>query len=306
MQPPFNIFNFSESVDLDAKHTNVYLYSYINAIKNVTLTLGASGDFFRTSDSTASESKNQFNPKIGLTWNILPNTTFRAAAFRALKRTLITNQTLEPTQGAGFNQFYDDIESTESRRYGVALDQKFSRTLFGGMEFSQRELKVPIPFTDPFTAVSSVERKDWRETLARPYLFWTPHNWVALSGEYMYERFKRGSNLNFGLKEATTHRVPLGLRLFHPSGLSFALKTTYVHQDGEFLRRSATCCESGNSDFWLVDLALNYRLPKRYGFVTVGATNLLDRKFKYQETDFNNPTMIPARTAFIKLTLQLP
>jgi tetratricopeptide (TPR) repeat protein len=305
--PPFSFdVNFNETVNLDAKHSNVYLYSYINAIKNVTFTLGASGDFFRTADRTASESKNQFNPKFGVTWNILPNTTFRAAAFRAFKRTLITNQTLEPTQVAGFNQFYDDIESTESRRYGVAVDQKFSQTLFGGLEFSKRDLKVPIPFTDPFTAVSSVVRKDWRETLARPYLFWTPHNWVALSAEYQYEHFQRGSNLNFGLQEATTHRVPLGLRFFHPSGLSLALKTTFVDQDGNFTPRNGACCLAGRSEFWLVDAGLSYRLPNRYGFVTVGATNLLDRKFKYQETDFNNPTIQPARAAFVRLTLQLP
>src|SRR5438094_111102 len=89
-------FPFRQRLDLDANHTNVYLYSYINYPKDVTFTLGASGDFFKTDNTSTSESRNQFNPKFGITWNVLPNTTLRSAAFRAFKRTLITNQTLEP------------------------------------------------------------------------------------------------------------------------------------------------------------------------------------------------------------------
>jgi Tfp pilus assembly protein PilF len=85
--------------DRDVDHTNLYLYSNIHFLKNLTLTLGASGDFFdsKTEDEVDTD---QFNPKFGIIWNPLPNTTLRAAAFRTLKRTLITNQTIEPTQVA--------------------------------------------------------------------------------------------------------------------------------------------------------------------------------------------------------------
>lgn len=303
--PPDDFLNFSDIADLSAEHTNAYLYSYINVLKHVTFTLGGSGDFFKT-QSTASQSKNQFNPKFGITWEPLAGTTVRAAAFRAFKRTLLTNQTLEPTQVAGFNQFYDDLESTESWRYGFAVDQKFSESIFGGVELSERDLDVPVPFTDPFTGTTKVERKGWNEYLARPYFFWTPHQWLALSAEYQYEEFKRSPDFGFGLDEAITQRVPLGLRFFHPSGLGFALQTTYFHQHGQFQQRGGSCCQSGISDFWVVDAAINYRLPKRYGFVTLGATNLFDREFQFQETDFNNPTLQPTRTFFARLTLAFP
>jgi outer membrane receptor protein involved in Fe transport len=63
---------------------------------------------------------------------------------------------------------------------------------------------------------------------------------------------------------------------------------------------------TGTSDFWLVDAGINYRLPKRYGLITVGVKNLGDRKFKYQETDFNNPDIQPRRMAFLRITLALP
>ncbi|MGH8583553.1 MAG: TonB-dependent receptor domain-containing protein [Gammaproteobacteria bacterium] len=300
--PPLDFLNFSDTANLDAEHTNAYLYSYLDVLKDVTFTLGASGDFF-TADSTASQSRDQFNPKFGITWEPIPGTTLRAAAFRAFKRTLLTNQTLEPTQVAGFNQFFDDNESTESWRYGGAVDQKFSEAIFGGVEFSRRDLKVPLPVTDVNTGLTSVHRDDWSENLGRAYLFWTPHEWLALSTGYQYEHIDRVEDFGFGLKEVTTHRVPLGLRFFHPSGLSLGLQATYINQDGEFQRRAAVCCESGTSDFWVVDTALSYRLPKRYGFLTIGATNLFDREFEYQETDFNNTTIQPDRAFFARLTL---
>jgi hypothetical protein len=55
-----------------------------------------------------------------------------------------------------------------------------------------------------------------------------------------------------------------------------------------------------------VDAGISYRLPKRYGIFTIGATNLFDRKFKYQETDIRNPTIQPDRVIFGKITLALP
>ena len=305
-QPPLDFLSSSTTSDLDARHTNIYLYSYINTIPNVTFTLGASGDFFHTPNTTSSESKDQFNPKFGVTWNVLPKTTLRAAAFRTFKRTLLTNQTLEPTQVAGFNQFYDDQESTDAWVYGAAVDQKFSTTLFGGLEYTRRDLKVPIPFINAETGESFLARRDWSEDVARLYLFWTPHPWWALSAEYRYERFKRTEDSGFSFSDETTHKVPLGFRFFHPSGFSAGLTGTYYHQDGNFQPRGADCCIAGTSSFWIADAAISYRFPKRYGFFTVGAANLFDKKFLYQETDFNNFTIQPARTYFARLTLAFP
>ena len=109
----------------------------------MTFTVGASFDFFGAAVRLFG-TKDQFNPKFGITWKPIPGTTLRAAVFRTLKRTLITDQTLEPTQVAGFNQFFDDTNATEAWRYGGAIDQKFTKDLFGGVEFSKRDLKVPI------------------------------------------------------------------------------------------------------------------------------------------------------------------
>jgi outer membrane receptor protein involved in Fe transport len=294
-----------ESISKGVNHFNVYTYSNISLLKNVTLTLGGSGDFYDPRSSSA-EKKNQFNPKFGLVWNPFPKTTVRAAAFRVLRRTLITNQTLEPTQVAGFNQFFDDndIEAVRSWRYGGAVDQKLPFNLYGGMEYSLRDMSVP--FEDLTVDPAKIKRADWHEQLARAYLFWTPHSWLALRAAYQYEEFRRENEFTIFLKKLATHSVPLGITFIHPSGLSALLQTTYYHQHGTVFPQGADDFISGTSDFWLVDAGLSYRLPKRYGLITVGVKNIADRKFKYQETDFKNPLIQPDRMVFFRATFAFP
>jgi hypothetical protein len=245
----------------------------------------------------------QFNPKFGIIWNPLSGTSIRAAVSRVVKRTLITDQTLEPTQVAGFNQFFDDADVTKSWRYGAAIDQKFSKDVFGGLEFSRRHLEIPA--IDATVSPATIEKFDAKEYLGRAYVFWTPQPWVALRTEYVFERFENDPAIGAGAK-LNSHSVPLGMNFFHPSGLSASLIGTYHYQDGRIVSLSTGSLEPVRGDFWTIDAAINYRLPKRYGFITVGATNLADRKFKFFDTDRNNPRIQPDRVAFFRLTLALP
>jgi outer membrane receptor protein involved in Fe transport len=123
--------------------------------------------------------------------------------------------------------------------------------------------------------------------------------------EYALERFENGLALG---EHGTlnTHRLPLGVNFFHPFGLSAFLTATHYYVKGKFMRLATADVQSDRGEFWTVDAAINYRLPNRYGFITIGATNLLDKKFKYFETDINNPRIQPDRMAFFKLTLALP
>jgi hypothetical protein len=246
------------------------------------------------------EDQHQPNPKVGVTWIPFSGTTLRAAAFRALKRTLVTNQTLEPTQVAGFNQFFDDFNQTRYWSYGGAIDQKFTSSLLGGTEVSRRNLTVP------FISSGVQQEADWTEQLARTYLFWTPSPLLAVRAEYQYERFRRDDKFSNGAPRLDTHRVPLGLSFFHPSGFSTMLTATYFHQQGKFDQVTGAASRSGSDNFWTVDAGVRYRLPNRYGFITIGATNLFDQKFKFFESDQNNPTIQPKRTFFGSITLALP
>jgi tetratricopeptide (TPR) repeat protein len=298
--PPFDLIK--ETRDPSIQHFNAYTYANLNLLKNLTITTGASFDYLKGDrDFVSGGDEGQFNPKFGITWNPFSGTSIRAAAFRVLKRTLITDQTLEPTQVAGFNQFFDDANIANAWRYGAAIDQKFTKDIFGGLEISRRDIEISVPGS---TSSSPPQKIDANEDLARSYLFWTPHPWLALRAEYIFERFENDPLIEEP-KNLNTHRVPLGINFFHPSGLSASLTATYYNQDGKFVR-SPTSVISGTDDFWTVDAAINYRLPERYGFVTVGATNLFDRKFKFFEVDRNNPHIQPDRMFFFRLTLALP
>ena len=58
-----------------------------------------SADFFSVEDVTkeVDNELDQTSPKLGLFWDITNQTTVRAAAYRVLKRTASSNQTIERT-----------------------------------------------------------------------------------------------------------------------------------------------------------------------------------------------------------------
>jgi hypothetical protein len=99
--------------------------------------------------------------------------------------------------------------------------------------------------------------------------------------------------------------VPVGINFFHESGLSTGVTATYWNQHGRFQRQTGIE-ETGSDDFFTVDAAINYRLPRRYGFITLGVTNLLDKDFRFFNTDPDNPFIQPDRMVFGRITFALP
>ncbi len=301
--PPFPpIIDITKS-DTNLDHANLYFYSLINYPESVTLTIGASGDFF----NGGIRDQDQFNPKVGFTWNPHPSTTLRAAYFRTLDKSLISSQTIEPTQVSGFNQFFDDTESADIWRYGLGIDQKVSDKIFVGGEFSKRDLNEPGTVFDPATFEEVVKEFDSDEQMGRAYLYWTPHPWLAISTEYQFENFKNPEEFTKeNIIEMDTHRAILSVNFFHPSGFFIKMKPIYVSQDGEFTNESDPPIPfNGNDEFWIVDTSIGYRLPKRYGIFTLEAKNLFDEDFRFQDTDPSNPTIYPERLVVVKFNLAL-
>jgi tetratricopeptide (TPR) repeat protein/uncharacterized protein YaiE (UPF0345 family) len=295
--PPFGFFTEDARTRLNLSHYNLYAYANVKPLSNLMLTLGLSGDITQ-GDSEDVAGKREINPKFGVTWNPLRDTTIRLAAFRMMKRTLITDQTLEPTQVAGFNQFFDDFDGATGWRYGAAVDQKFSRDVFAGVEFSIREVEVPF-----LEAFDRVDKEDTQEQLLRTYVFWTPHPWLALRAEYQFERFKSPGH-HAQPARIDTQRLPFGVSFFHPSGFTAHARVTYMVQHVKLEELSGS--RSGRSDFWLFDPEISYRLPKRYGILAVGATNLFGSDFKYFERDLKTPIIQPERFVYARFTLALP
>jgi tetratricopeptide (TPR) repeat protein len=303
-------------------HKNAYLYANIPWGETLTATAGASYDNLSlnqdikntttliglpvpptTTTSSADFSLNKFNPKLGLTWRALDNTTLRAAAFQTVARDGANTRTIEPTQVAGFNQFYNDAFGTKSTNYGLALDQVITADLAAGVEYSWRDLTVPYQGPQGFDSTN------WDADVGRAYLYWTPTRRVAASAEYLYEDFKRHQAFTGELPATQVHtqRVPLTVNYFHPLGYFTRLRTTYIDQQGEFTSGPGLATNAPTTDkndqFWLVDASVGYRLPKRYGFISAGVSNLFDEKFNFVDTDPFNPQIIPDRFFFTRLTL---
>ena len=295
----------------DAKLTNAYLYYHPQVTRDIHLTLGIDANWLR--GTANGEDRDQLNPKFGILWSPTRNTTLRAAAFRTLGRPFISEfniyPTVQPTQVAGFNQFFFDAQGTRAWRYAVGLDQAFSRDVYAGAELSARDLEAEIILVSSEAPV--VTHRDWKERLVRAYTYWTPHPWWAVSAEYQYEAFKREfSGLESGAEAFTdlwTQRLPLSIGLFHPSGVTSTVTATFVDQTGKFLpdRLGIDQPVPGSDDFWVLDASVGYRLPRRYGVLSLAVKNLLNENFRFQDTDPGQPKILPERVVLFQINLSI-
>ncbi len=128
---------------------------------------------------------------------------------------------------------------------------------------------------------------------------------MAASVEYQYERFDRGEKF-VGTELFTdleTQRVSLGGNVFHPSGFFARMKGTYVDQNGKFVDPLSQPTLHDDDQFWVFDASVGYRLPKRFGLLTIEAKNIFDSEFNFQDTDAANPSIFPERLVLLRLTL---
>jgi tetratricopeptide (TPR) repeat protein len=269
----------SETQDSDITHPRGYLYGNLNLPEPVTWTVGLSYDDYKEDDFHEQE----INPKFGARWNILDNLQFRAAWFQTLKPALANNQTLEPTQIAGFNQFFDDVNATKSTRYGFGLDHQLTPNLALGAEATWRDLDEPLFFGNDAI-------KDQRdEQTHRGYVYWTPWSELALSAEVVYDRFKAQaggatSQLPNVPEKVTTISVPAHARYFWNNGLFAGAGVTYVYQDVS--RFDTSTFNEGHDHFVVVDATAGYRLPERFGVFSLGVQNVFDRNFNFQDDSY--------------------
>ena len=283
---------------LNKRHVNGYIYGTLNLARDVALSAGLSGD--SVTDSLLGEHK-QANPKLGISWSVTARTLVRGAAFRTLDRTLVSGQTIEPTQVTGFNQFFDDGAGSAAWRYGLGVDQRTWAGGYAGVEYSVRDLTVPA-FSP---ATGGIIDGSIQERFARAYVYSSLGKKLAVSGEYQMSRFydPEGSNPLL-LQESTTHKMPLEVRLFDRSGLFGRLRSTYFRQEGVFRNRNFVLLP-GESHFWITDLSGGWRLPRRWGIASVDIRNLFDNHFIFQDTNPNDATVIPSRQLLARLSFTL-
>lgn len=270
-----------------------YIYTNYTLLEKINVLLGFSYDAYK---EETDHMKSRFNPKFGLQIDITDHLRLRAAWFETVKSTLIANQTVEPTQVAGFNQLFDDVNGTKSRRQGIGLDAIVSKNIYAGIEASVRNLDV----------TSSLQKQ--REELYRAYIYWLPkRNW-SIQGEPQLEKYSRDENKipnNDDPYRIVNMNLPVSINYFHNDGLLATLVGTYVLQN--LKRPKDHQLVAGTHDFFMLDTSIGYRLPKRRGLINFEVRNLLDqdftyRNFNFQVNEYRVSRYIPARTFLATIT----
>lgn len=283
--------------DMDRK--NLYAYTHTNFSNNLTATMGLSFDSF-TSTYVDNFRTNKLNPKFGLQWNIAELFRLRAAWFETTKSHLVAQQTLEPTQVAGFNQFFDDPDGTRSTRMGIGLDSIFSQKVFAGVELSRRDLEVPAPLGPPPLLLTLQQQK---ESLVRAYIYWLPHNNWAVKSDPQLQIYSRDRHQSSVVQTEPVHiknlLIPLQLEYFNTLGIFSSFTTTFIAQDltrgSDFSGnvRTRGTKDSGYDSFFMLDASLGYRFPNRRGLLSFDARNLLGiNDFSYRNFIFNESNLL--------------
>jgi tetratricopeptide (TPR) repeat protein len=293
--PPPPVCQFPTSAD--ESQGRVYGYYFFEPAAPLRLTMGAT---VAQDDSELFDSEDtRILPKLGAQWFVNDETTIRSAVFRSISASTPASlyQTLEPTQVAGFNQIFDEFRQTRSWNFGLALDRQTSPKLQYGANAFYRDGETPFSITDarnlpPVTSVNDVESTEKRAEL---WLSWLPRTDLGVSAGYRYHDYETAENLNIqglagfapdGVVSLTTHHVPIAVNYYHPSGWSTRLKVSYYDQRGRFVgNQLGVPPQDGDDSFWLADLAISYRLPKRRGMISFGVRNLLDETFRFEDRD---------------------
>jgi len=284
----------------DIKDKNAYLYLYLHDIPNGVLTLGASVDSY---NRLGSFSIRELNPKLGFEYDFSDKTQVRLAYFETLRRSLLNNQTLEPTTVSGFNQFFDDTVGTKTENIGLGLDHKLSNNLTMGVEYLKRDQDVPFIDNTVMPPVNDVTK--WREEQTELYAYWLPRKDMSITFGLSRLEFERDAKISNNLKilDTTIDQLPISINWFASSRLTNRFKLTYAKQQGEFVDITTSAVTPGEDKFWVFDWSLEYKFPANKGAVALGVKNLFDEKFNYQDADINRQTLSPERLAFMQLNL---
>lgn len=287
----------AQPVVTKVQHNSGYLYTtFYNNQKNLHVMLGFSVDNFKEDVIKL----NKFNPKFGFLWTVTNNLNFRASATRVVKRSLINNQTIEPTQTAGFNQFFDDLNGSISKRYGVGLDYRVADNIFVGAELSRRSISVPFRDNGLVNFVGETEY------FYQHYLYWAINENLTLSATYQlslldnHESIRRQNNDTLNAK---TQVLPFALKYFDSSGLFVEAISTYVNQQVDSVKNTGgTSVEgfmSGKDAFWLFGLKAGYRFIGTNNSIVMNVSNLFNQSFSFQGDNLSQNND-PRRSTFSK------
>jgi Tfp pilus assembly protein PilF len=261
---------------VDPRFKNAYIYSLFALPGDVSFTIGAAFEDFES----AYVEKDKISAKLGLSWDIAENVALRTAFLQNLARPLRFVQTIEQTQVAGFNQFFDDVQGAEIRQSAIGIDTELKNGLFIGAEYYRRDLEVP----QRDVIVPMDENVD--DEVMQSYIYWTATDRLAVRASYKKEKLKR--ELDIAPKALSTQQIPVGISYHWPSGMFADIEGNRIKQ--KITRNGIT----EQSDFWNVDMILGYRIRSGFGKAEFVVKNVLNEEFNFYDLSFHtNENLLP-------------
>jgi hypothetical protein len=294
------LFSFENNKE-NIENTSLYIYANSEILDRLYFTTGISFDLNKNNSN--SFNKKLVNPKFGLTWLPNENTTLRLAAFKSLKSEFINNQTIQPTQVAGFNQFFDEWSNAEVWRYGAGVDHILNNNIRIGYEWSMRQVKYPI-YVDPSVIQDSMteddyfEYENYFERSYRAYFDTVINKNISAHIDYINTN---SDNPRYEAIPLSTHKIPFGVSFFSSHGYSININPTLYYQNGTYDYYYNP--KNKKSDFLNLDLDIRYRLPNRHGQLVIGFFNILNKKFYLTDYDFYKTSIFPERILYTGITL---
>ena len=149
------------------------------------------------------------------------------------------------------------------------------------------------------------------EQFHKLYAYWTPTNELAFNAALVYDRYEgEGDAVDFGPRpeKVETLSAPISLSYFKSNGFFATLTGTAVDQ--KVRRAPDSQFAEGDDNFFVVDVAVGYRLPKRRGLISLAVKNVFDEEFMFQDNSFREfseaavtSPLIPDRTILGRITL---
>jgi hypothetical protein len=247
-----------------------------------------------------------------MVWRPNARATLRAFAARVLKRPYVVNQTLKPTQLAGFNTLLENPDGARSDLLGVAAQYRLTSSLFVGGALTSQTLadKLNAPIGDG----TDVRVDNEEELIADAYLNWTPSRRISIGTGIAREIYRRNErDTSSQPLRVQTWLAPTSIRYFDPNGIFAGLTGTVVKQSVDSLEttsdRFAEQRSFGDSGV-LLDLFAGYRFPNWFGQFSIEVNNAFDTQLEFQDDSFRfsspdrdvSPRFYPSRTMIARLS----
>lgn len=288
----------------DRRKFSVYGYAYVKLNPKTTFTIGIAHDDLNPSTNGF----DQLQPKFGIMHRLTDKLNVRFAYTQGAGTNPDTPLSLQPTQIAGFPQFFDDGVSSTNEHAAAAVDYIASNLVSGQIRAIWRESDLRIPNL----SLTSSALADFELLEISSLLNILPSTSTQVSINASFNKVQLGgaffSPIAANVPEAIeTLMLPVTARYFAPWGTKIEAKATFVHQDLSTTPFSTLTTTS--EDFVTFDMHVSHRFRTGTGEVSVGIKNIFGADFRYQDLntllgDAANPSFVNATTFTVAGTIR--